>query len=178
MQVLLLEYDVNTSPFSPAVHACVPPLPWSVGAEDYAAPYRRDLRDVVVCSVDPPGCKDIDDALHARELPNGNLEIGVHIADVTHFVHAGSAMDEEASRRSTTVYLVDKRVDMLPKPLTEDICRYAQQSPAEKLGRAVFFSVRVFAADLIREPGLICETLRCAVCGRMWSVSRSPRCGR
>jgi len=56
-------------------------------------------------------------------LPNGNIEIGVHIADVTHFVHAGSAMDEEASRRSTTVYLVDKRVDMLPKPLTEDICR-------------------------------------------------------
>jgi exosome complex exonuclease DIS3/RRP44 len=114
---------VNTAPFSAMVHACVPPLPWSVGEEDYGARYRRDLRHLAVCSVDPPGCKDIDDALHARPLPNGNIEIGVHIADVTHFVKAGSAMDEEASRRSTTVYLVDRRIDMLPKPLTEDICR-------------------------------------------------------
>ena len=122
-EVLLLEYDVNTAPFSPAVHACVPPLPWKVTDADVAAPYRRDLRHIHVCSVDPPGCKDIDDALHARQLPNGNIEVGVHIADVTHFVEAGSAMDEEAARRSTTVYLVDKRIDMLPKPLTEDICR-------------------------------------------------------
>jgi RNB domain len=107
------------------VHACVPPLPWSVTPADRAAPHRADLRATCVCSVDPPGCKDIDDALHARSLPNGNLEVGVHIADVTHFVHAGSAMDAEASRRSTTVYLVDRRIDMLPKPLTEDICRRA-----------------------------------------------------
>lgn len=142
MQVLLLEYDVNTSPFSPAVHACVPPLPWTVGPDDYAATYRRDLRHIVVCSVDPPGCKDIDDALHARRLQNGNIEIGVHIADVTHFVKAGSAMDEEASRRSTTVYLVDRRVDMLPKPLTEDICRYslAQHCAALILGEYVQLS--------------------------------------
>jgi exoribonuclease R len=122
-EVLLLEFDVNTSPFSLAVHACVPPLPWSVSHHDTSAPFRKDLRGTVVCSVDPPGCKDIDDALHARELPNGNVEVGVHIADVTHFVHAGSAMDMEASLRSTTVYLVDRRIDMLPKALTEDICR-------------------------------------------------------
>ena len=75
MQVLLLEYDVNTAPFTADVHACVPPLPWSVSHADRAAPYRRDLRHICVCSVDPPGCKDIDDALHARELPNGNLEV-------------------------------------------------------------------------------------------------------
>lgn len=120
---LLLEYDVNTAPFTPAVHACVPPLPWTVTDSDVAAPWRRDLRHICVCSVDPPGCKDIDDALHARRLPNGNLELGVHIADVTNFVRPGTAMDEEAARRSTTVYLVNRRIDMLPKPLTEDICR-------------------------------------------------------
>lgn len=83
--------------------------------------------------MDPPGCKDIDDALHARVLPNGNWELGVHIADVTHFVQPGSAMDEEAARRSTTVYMVDSRIDMLPKPLTEDICRRAT---AASLSRA------------------------------------------
>jgi exosome complex exonuclease DIS3/RRP44 len=124
---LLLEYDVNTAPFTAAVHACVPPLPgeghWKPSAAEIDVPWRRDLRDLCVCSVDPPGCKDIDDALHARQLPNGNIEVGVHIADVTQFCEAGSAMDEEACRRSTTVYLVNRRIDMFPKPLTEDICR-------------------------------------------------------
>lgn len=65
------------------------------------------------------GCRDIDDALHARPLPNGNFEVGVHIADVTFFVREGTAMDEEAAKRATTVYLVNQRIDMLPKLLTE-----------------------------------------------------------
>ena len=60
---------------------------------------RTDLRHLAICSVDPPGCKDIDDALHVRELSNGNLEVGVHIADVTHFLEAGCAMDVEAAER-------------------------------------------------------------------------------
>lgn len=126
-EVLLIENDINTSPFTPAVHACVPPLPWSVTPTDLTADSsgcnRTDLRHLAVCSVDPPGCKDIDDALHIRQLPGSdNLEVGVHIADVTHFLHPGTAMDEEAARRATTVYLVQRRIDMLPKPLTEDIC--------------------------------------------------------
>ena len=76
----------------------------------------------MVCSIDPPGCVDIDDALHARELPNGNLEVGVHIADVSNFVKPNNAMDQEASMRGTTVYLVDKRIDMLPMLLGTDLC--------------------------------------------------------
>lgn len=60
---------------------------------------RQDLRHLLVCSVDPPGCKDIDDALHIRQLPNGNLELGVHIADVTHFLLPDTAMDAEAASR-------------------------------------------------------------------------------
>jgi exosome complex exonuclease DIS3/RRP44 len=67
-------------------------------------------------------CQDIDDALHARALGNGNFEIGVHIADVGEFVKAGTAMDEEAKIRGTTVYLVDKRIDMLPMMLGTDLC--------------------------------------------------------
>ncbi|DBA70092.1 TPA: hypothetical protein ACH3X2_012255 [Trebouxia sp. C0005] len=121
-EVLLIENDINTSPFSPAVHACVPPLPWSVTQADLADPNREDLRHLPICSVDPPGCKDIDDALHVRELPSGNVELGVHIADVTNFLLPMTAMDDEASIRATTCYLVQRRIDMLPKPLTEDIC--------------------------------------------------------
>ncbi|KAK9797008.1 hypothetical protein WJX73_004308 [Symbiochloris irregularis] len=121
-EVLLLENDINTAPFSPAVHACVPPLPWAVSEAHLQDPRREDLRGLPICSVDPPGCKDIDDALHIRDLPNGNMELGVHIADVTNFLLPGTAMDDEAARRGTTVYLVQRRIDMLPKPLTEDIC--------------------------------------------------------
>ncbi|KAK0085397.1 hypothetical protein PV325_005307 [Microctonus aethiopoides] len=75
---------------------------------------REDLRHIDVCSVDPPGCTDIDDALHCRLLENGNLEVGVHIADVSHFIRPGTALDKEAALRATTVYLVDKRIDMVP----------------------------------------------------------------
>nr|GFD52116.1 exosome complex exonuclease RRP44 [Tanacetum cinerariifolium] len=97
---------------------------WKVptSTEDLGWKGRRDLRDLIVCSIDPPGCVDIDDALHARKLPNGNYEVGVHIADVSHFVKPNNAMDKEASQRGTTVYLVDKRIDMLPMLLGTDLC--------------------------------------------------------
>jgi len=120
---LLLEHDVNAAEFSADVLKCVPPLPWDVSADDLAgAGGRVDLRDLTICSVDPPGCTDIDDALHARMLDSGNLEVGVHIADVATFVSEGSAMDLEAQARGTSVYLVARRIDMLPKALTETIC--------------------------------------------------------
>ncbi|KAL4433106.1 hypothetical protein ABPG77_006533 [Micractinium sp. CCAP 211/92] len=138
-EVLLIENDINTNPFTSAVHACVPPLPWSVSDADLADSSRADLRHLAVCSVDPPGCKDIDDALHVRKLPNGNYELGVHIADVTNFVHPGTAMDEEASERATTVYLVQRRIDMLPKPLTEDIC--SLRADVERLAFSVIWEV-------------------------------------
>ena len=80
------------------------------------------MRDITVCSVDPPGCTDIDDALHCRELPNGNLEVGVHIADVSHFIRPGNALDKEAAGRGTTVYLIGKRIDMVPDLLSSNLC--------------------------------------------------------
>eukprot|EP00891_Asterochloris_glomerata_P009424 jgi/Astpho2/9424/Aster-01685 len=138
-EVLLIENDINTSPFTPAVHACVPPLPWSVTQADIDDPQREDMRELPICSVDPPGCKDIDDALHLRELPSGNMELGVHIADVTHFLQPDTAMDQEASERATTVYLVQRRIDMLPKPLTEDIC--SLRGGVERLAFSVLWEV-------------------------------------
>jgi exosome complex exonuclease DIS3/RRP44 len=146
-EVLLIENDINTAPFSPAVHACVPPLPWKVTEEDINDPHRADLRHLPICSVDPPGCKDIDDALHIRRLENGNWELGVHIADVTHFLHPGTAMDVEAASRATTTYLVQRRIDMLPKPLTEDIC--SLRADVERLAFSVMWEITDDTAEII-----------------------------
>lgn len=125
-EALLLEYDVQYRPFPKGVLDCLPQEghDWTVptSLDDPGWKGRRDLRDLLVCSIDPVGCQDIDDALHARPLPNGNYEIGVHIADVSHFVKPNNAMDAEASIRGTTVYLVDKRIDMLPMLLGTDLC--------------------------------------------------------
>jgi len=119
-QVILNEYDSPYEPFPAAVLACLPPEDYSISTDN--SPGRLDLRHLPVLSIDPPGCQDIDDALHCIELPNGNFQIGVHIADVTHYVKPGTAIDLEAANRSTSTYLVDKRLDMLPKLLTTDLC--------------------------------------------------------
>ena len=157
---LLLEHDVKDSEFSDAVLACVPRLPWSVDEENDLAQsrHREDWRErAVVFSVDPPGCRDIDDALHVSRLSADDprrkergargatgegeegggdggdgdegdarggpeFELGVHIADVSHFVRPSIPLDAEAAARGTSTYLVDRRLDMLPKALTEEIC--------------------------------------------------------
>ncbi|KAI2617635.1 RNB-domain-containing protein [Hypomontagnella submonticulosa] len=125
-EALLLEYDVQYRPFPKTVLDCLPTEghDWRVptSTDDPGWKDREDLRGLLICSIDPPGCQDIDDALHARPLPNGNFEVGVHIADVSHFVKPSNAMDNEASIRGTTVYLVDKRIDMLPMLLGTDLC--------------------------------------------------------
>ncbi|XP_064637468.1 exosome complex exonuclease RRP44-like [Lineus longissimus] len=119
-EVLLLEHDIPHSDFSEAVKSFLPKLPWVISDEEREK--RLDLRDLYICSVDPPGCTDIDDALHCRELENGNFEVGVHIADVSHFIRPGNAMDQEAMSRGTTVYLCDKRIDMVPELLSSNLC--------------------------------------------------------
>ncbi|GBG24612.1 Exosome complex exonuclease DIS3 [Hondaea fermentalgiana] len=120
--VLLHEHDIPTLEFSRKVMKCLPRegAAWKVTPENSQG--RVDLRHLPVCSIDPPGCKDIDDALHVRRLENGNLEVGVHIADVTHFVRHDSEIDKEAANRGTSTYLVERRLDMLPGLLTTDIC--------------------------------------------------------
>ena len=117
-EVLLQQFKIAHEPFSPAVLACLPPNDYKIEM----VPDRVDLRHLPVLSIDPPGCKDIDDALHCIVLPNGNYQVGVSIADVTHYVSPGSAIDIEAANRSTSTYLVNKRLDMLPALLTTDLC--------------------------------------------------------
>ena len=160
-------YSCADEGFSPAVHACVPALPWSVPATITDA-WRRDIRSMCVFSVDPPGCRDIDDALSARHLSPSDLEedahpeaislaaegklvqLGVHIADVTHFLKPNTPMDLEASRRCTSVYLVDRRIDMLPKPLTEDIC--SLRSNVDRFAFSVLWLIDERDARVVGEP--------------------------
>ncbi|GAA5957793.1 hypothetical protein JCM21900_004555 [Sporobolomyces salmonicolor] len=128
VESLLEEWEVPYRPFSSAILQCLPEEgeKWVVPdkTDDPKGIWRgrEDMRGEIVCSIDPPGCQDIDDALHAKRLPNGNIEAGVHIADVSHFVLPDNPMDAEAASRGTTVYLVDKRIDMLPHLLGTNLC--------------------------------------------------------
>ena len=83
---------------------------------------RRDCRDIFTCTIDPHDAKDFDDALSLRKLENGNWEVGIHIADVTHYVTPGSALDREAYERGTSIYLVDRTIPMLPEKLSNLVC--------------------------------------------------------
>lgn len=83
---------------------------------------REDFREVTTFTIDPRDAKDFDDALSIRKLPNGNYEVGVHIADVTHYVHPNTIIDREAQSRATSVYLVDRTIPMLPERLSNGLC--------------------------------------------------------
>ena len=83
---------------------------------------RRDFRDIWTCTIDPVDAKDFDDALSLQKMPDGNWEVGVHIADVSHYVTPGSAIDTEAYERGTSIYLVDRTIPMLPEQLSNLVC--------------------------------------------------------
>lgn len=91
-------------------------------AQEASNPKRRDFRGVATCTIDPFDAKDFDDALSVRTLPDGLIEVGVHIADVSFFVRPGTALDTEAVERATSVYLVDRTIPMLPEILSNDLC--------------------------------------------------------
>ncbi|KAG5189400.1 hypothetical protein JKP88DRAFT_192931, partial [Tribonema minus] len=145
---LLLEHDAAFPPFSARALACLPrrgwrDSGWTVPEEDSTA--RKDLRGggYRVFSVDPPGCQDIDDAMHVREIGGSGmvrrLEVGVHIADVARFVAHGSPLDREARQRGTTTYLSHRRFDMLPALLAGDIC--SLHGGRDRLAVSVFWEV-------------------------------------
>lgn len=95
-------------------------IPTEIDQQEIAA--RRDFRSIWTCTIDPPDAKDFDDALSLKKLENGNWEVGVHIADVSHYVQPGSAIDSEAYDRGTSIYLVDRTIPMLPEKLSNMVC--------------------------------------------------------
>lgn len=100
---------------------------------------REDFRNVTTFTIDPRDAKDFDDALSIRRLSNGNWEVGVHIADVTHYVHPNTIIDKEAQKRATSVYLVDRTIPMLPERLSNGLCSLRPNE--EKLAFSAIFEM-------------------------------------
>lgn len=119
MHAILAEYDLPYV-YPANVEKAADKIPEAIPAEEIAK--REDFRHVLTVTIDPKDAKDFDDALSARQLENGNWEVGVHIADVTHYVKPESVIDREAYSRGTSVYLVDRTVPMLPERLCNQIC--------------------------------------------------------
>lgn len=121
-RALLMQYQVSDRPHSKEAIACLPQVGdnWQPTAEQLAN--RRDYRKACVVTIDPATARDLDDALHITRLPNGNVEMGVHIADVTAFLPANCALDNEASQRATTFYLNERAIPMLPRLLSDNLC--------------------------------------------------------
>ncbi len=136
MHAILAEYGLPYT-YPQAVEAAAEKISAEITEEDYAE--REDMRDVVTFTIDPKDAKDFDDALSIRQLKPGLWEVGVHIADVSHYVKEGSIIDKEAVKRATSVYLVDRTIPMLPERLCNFIC--SLRPDEEKLAYSVIFEM-------------------------------------
>ncbi len=119
MNAIMLDYGLPYE-FSDEVEQDAAKIPMEIPEAEIKK--RRDFRGITTFTIDPVDAKDFDDALSIRKLENGNWEIGIHIADVSHYVKPGSILEEEAYNRATSVYLVDRVVPMLPEHLSNGVC--------------------------------------------------------
>lgn len=126
MHAILAEFELPYE-FPEEVEQAAADLPTGISKEEIAR--RRDFRKVPTFTIDPADAKDFDDALSLQKLKNGNWEVGVHIADVTHYIQEGSILEKEAAERATSVYLVDRVVPMLPEKLSNNVCSLKPNEP-------------------------------------------------
>lgn len=136
MHAILAEFGLPYS-YPKNVEAAADKIPDEIPAEEIAR--REDFRDVTTFTIDPKDAKDFDDALSIRSLGGGLWEVGVHIADVSHYVKEGSIIDKEAEKRATSVYLVDRTIPMLPERLCNLLCSLRPNE--EKLAYSVIFTL-------------------------------------
>ena len=144
IEAIILEKGFQVG-FPPNVTAEAEAISGKITPEEIAK--RRDMRGIATFTIDPFDAKDFDDAISFETLPNGDYEIGVHIADVSHFVVPGTALDKEARYRGTSVYLVDRCIPMLPERLSNDLCSLNEHQ--DKLAFSAIFTVDKNAV----EPG-------------------------
>ena len=136
MNAILAQYGLPYK-YPKNVEEAANKIPAEITEADIAE--REDFRDVYTCTIDPKDAKDFDDALSIRRLDNGLWEVGVHIADVSHYVKEGSVIDKEAMKRATSIYLVDRTIPMLPERLCNFICSLRPNE--EKLAYSVIFEL-------------------------------------
>ena len=148
MHAILAEYALPYK-FEPEVENAADHISEEITADDLKG--RRDFRDILTLTIDPADAKDFDDALSFRVLENGNYEVGVHIADVTHYVRPHDIVDEEARKRGTSVYLVDRTVPMLPEKLCNKLCSLRPHE--EKLTFSAVFELTPLAKIVNRWYG-------------------------
>jgi ribonuclease R len=130
---IVRKYHLTTE-FSPDVLKQAETIPETVNARQISG--REDLRNRFIVTVDPDDARDFDDAIHVEKLPNGNWQLGVHIADVAAYVEPGSALDREARRRGNSVYLPDRVIPMLPERLSNGVCSLKPE--VDRLTHSVF----------------------------------------
>ena len=136
MNTILAQYGLPYK-YPKAVEEAAEKITGEITAEDVAE--REDFRDTWTCTIDPRDAKDFDDALSIKRLDNGLYEVGVHIADVSHYVKEGDIIDREAQRRATSVYLVDRTIPMLPERLCNFVC--SLRPDEDKLCYSVVFDL-------------------------------------
>ncbi|NDV97211.1 ribonuclease R [Dysgonomonas sp. 521] len=136
MNAILAEYGLPYK-YPEKVEAAANKIPDDITAEEIAK--REDLRSTVTFTIDPRDAKDFDDALSVKQLKNGRWEIGVHIADVTHYVQEGDIIDKEGESRATSIYLVDRTIPMLPERLSNNLCSLRPNE--DKLCYSVLFEM-------------------------------------
>ena len=136
MHAILAEYGLPYA-YPQAVENAAEKISAEITAQDYAE--REDFRNVTTFTIDPKDAKDFDDALSIRQLKPGLWEVGVHIADVSHYVKEGGIIDKEAAKRATSIYLVDRTIPMLPERLCNFICSLRPEE--EKLAFSVIFEM-------------------------------------
>ena len=133
---ILAENDIK-APFPDEVVQYAEDIPLGIPQKEYER--RNDMRDEVVFTIDPEDAKDFDDAISIKILDNGNYYLGVHIADVTHYVPRNSVLDKEAYNRGTSVYLVDRVIPMLPEKLSNGVCSLRPEE--DKLAYSCFMEI-------------------------------------
>jgi ribonuclease R len=145
MHAILAEFELPHK-FPENVDRAAEKIPLEISAEEIAK--RRDFRGITTFTIDPHDAKDFDDALSLQKLKNGNWEVGVHIADVTHYVTPNTIIEDEAQSRATSVYLVDRVVPMLPERLSNGVCSLRPKE--DKLCFSAVFELDE-NADIIKE---------------------------
>ncbi|KAG2654135.1 DIS3-like exonuclease 2 isoform X1 [Panicum virgatum] len=170
MDAILFENAISDAEFSPESLACLPDNCWKIPQKELEA--RKDLRKVLTFTIDPPTASDLDDAISIEILSGGTVRIGVHIADVSYFVHPETALDAEARSRSTSVYTLKRKMSMLPSRLSEELVSLNPgvdrlafsiiwdidphgNIVSRWIGRSIIFSCCKLSYDLVQD--LICS---------------------